>query len=258
MPGSESRKTTLVTDRKGLAPGLPGIWGTALATLLVLVMLALLLWVVAVNAFGWFWPAAVWQVETLDGGEIVGAEVGRELVPGPEGDDEVFRLQFKVGNRHLDGRDFLWLDEADIRSKSRPEDLVRIVRSEYGDAFGRIVGAVTPAGTEVDTTNPVALTELLELGAEGRAEKSRLEEELSTVRRPLTVLEEELDLLERSANASTAAGQEKIEALSTLVDALATELRPDLDEIQSALDGAVEDLDGDQQQMQRGPANQHR
>ena len=145
MPGSESTKPALVINRKGLAPGLPGIWSTALATLLVLVMLALLLWVVAVNAFGWFWPAAVWQAETLDGREIIGAEVGRELVPGPDGAEEVFRLQFKIGNRDLDGRDFVWLDEADIRSKARPEDLVRIVRSEYGDAFGRIIGATTPA-----------------------------------------------------------------------------------------------------------------
>ena len=60
MPGSEPTRTSFITDRAGLAPGLPGIWSTALATLLVLVMLALLLWIVAVNALAWFWPADVW------------------------------------------------------------------------------------------------------------------------------------------------------------------------------------------------------
>ena len=252
MPGSESTKPAFVTNWKGLAPGLPGIWSTALATLLVLVMLALLLWVVAVNAFGWFWPAAVWQVETLDGREIIGAEVGREAVPSPDGTDPVFRLQFKIGNRDLDGRDFVWLDEADIRSKARPEDLVRIVRSEYGDAFGRIIGATTPAGIAVGTKDPVALAEYLEIGVKGRAEKSRLEEKLSTVRRPLTVLEEELDLLERSTNASTAAGKEKIAILSARVDALSTELRSDLDQIQSALDDVAVDLANGRLRLESG------
>ena len=254
MPGSESVKTTFATDRKGLAPGLPGIWSTALATLLVLVMLALLLWVVAVNAFGWFWPASVWQVETTDGSEHVGIEVGRELVPGPADSDEVYRLQYKVGNRDLDGRDFIWLDEAEIRSRHQPEDLVRIVRSEYGDAFGRIVGAETAAGVAVDINDPDALSAFLEIGAEGRTEKSRLEDELSDRRRPLTVLEEELDLLERSANASTEAGRKKIDALSVQVDGLSAELRPDLDEIQSALDGVIEDLATGHLRLESGTA----
>jgi len=232
MPVSNSSKPPLVSDWKGLAPGLPGVWGTALATLLVLVMLGLLLWIVAVNAFGWFWPAGVWQVETLDGREIVGAEVGRELVPGPAGADEVFRLQFKVGNRDLDGRDFVWLDEADIRSKSQPEDLVRIVRSEYGDAFGRIIGAKSAAGEKVDVGDADALAHLLDLGDEWRSERRRLE----------TMIEEELDLLERSSNAKTAVGQEQIAVLTAEVESLADQLRPSQDEIQDALDAVAEDL----------------
>ena len=242
MPVSDSRKPPLVSDWKGLAPGLPGVWGTALATLLVLVMLGLLLWIVAVNAFGWFWPAAVWQVETLDGREIVGAEVGRELVPGPASADEVFRLQFKVGNRDLDGRDFVWLDEADIRSKSQPEDLVRIVRSEYGDAFGRIIGANSAAGEKVDVGDADALAHLLDLGDGWRSERRRLETRLSDQRRPLTMIEEELDLLERSSNAKTAVGQEQIALLTAEVESLADQLRPSLDEIQDALDAVAEDL----------------
>jgi phosphate transport system permease protein len=243
MPGSDSvSPRPLVTDGKGLAPGLPGIWSTALATLLILVMLGMLLWIVVVNAFGWFWPAAVWRVELRDGRVIVGTEVGREAIPGPAGAEPVYRLQFKTGNRDLDGRDFLWIDEAEIRSKDRPDDLVRIIRSEYGDAFGRIVGARSIGGDEIAVGDPGAVADLLDAGAELRAERERLETRLSDVRHPLTVLEEELDLLERSANAKTEEGQRHIAALSLEVEELMTELRPSLDEIQNALDAVAEQL----------------
>jgi phosphate transport system permease protein len=242
MLGSETSKPSLLADRKGLAPGLPGIWGTALATLLVLVMLGVLLWIVAVNAFGWFWPAAVWQVEENDGTIHIGAEVGREAIPSPDGAEPVYRLQFKVGNRDLDGRDFVWIDEGQIRAKEQPKDLIRIVRSEYGDAFGRIVGARSSDGNAVNVADPDALGALLGTGEAGRAELRRSETRLSDSRRPLTTLEEELDLLERSAKAKTPAGQQQIEALSAHVESLASELRPTLDEIQSGLYDLAADL----------------
>ena len=46
--------------------GLPGVWSTALATLAVLLMLGALLWVVSVNAFGWFWPARIAEIHEWD------------------------------------------------------------------------------------------------------------------------------------------------------------------------------------------------
>jgi len=241
MPASDSPKP-LITSGKSLAPGLPGIWSTALATLLVLVMLGMLLWIVVVNAFGWFWPAAVWRVEMRDGTVVIGTKVGREAIPGPDGSEQVFRLQFKTGNRELDGRDFVWIDEAEIRSMDRPENLVRIVRSEYGDAFGRIVAARSLAGDDIDIGDSGAVADLLAAGAELRAERERLETRLSDVRHPLTVLEEKLDLLERSANAETEEGQRRIATLSAGVEELATRLRPSLDEIQGALDAVGEQL----------------
>ena len=54
MPGSESSRQPIVATTSGAAPGLAGTWATALATLLVLAMLATLLAIVVVNAFGWF------------------------------------------------------------------------------------------------------------------------------------------------------------------------------------------------------------
>jgi phosphate transport system permease protein len=252
MPASETPLSTLITGRKGLAPGLPGTWSTALATLLVLVMLGMLLWIVAINAFGWFWPADVWRVTTQDGTVYVGAEVGRETIPGADDDDLAHRLQFKTGNRDLDGRDFVWIDEERIASKDRPEDFVRIIRSEYGDAFGRIVRAVGAEGETVDIADPTALQNLLDDGADGRSERSRLEKERDDVRQPLTHQEEELDLLERSARAKTDAGHEEIAVLSTAVEDLASELRPSLDEIQDSLDAVAADLTAAHLEVQAG------
>ena len=254
MPASEAKTPSFVTDRKGLAPGLLGIWGTALATLLILIMLGMLLWIVAVNAFGWFWPAPLWQVEQRDGTISIGAEVGREAIPGPDGAEPIYRLQFKVGNRDLDGRDFVWIDEAEIRSKSRPGDLVRIIRSEYGDAFGRIIGANSSDGSTVDVGEPDALAKLLDAGEAGRAELKRLETRLSDVRRPLTTIEEELDLLERSANATTPSGQTRIAALSTKVESLAGGLRPTLDEIHGGLDAVAANLAAAHLELEAGDA----
>lgn len=255
MPGSEAKTPSFVTARKGLAPGLPGIWGTALATLMILLMLGLLLWIVVVNAFGWFWPAPVWQVEERDGTIHIGAEVGREAIPGPDGAEPIYRLQFKIGNRDLDGRDFVWIDEAEIRSKSRPRDLVRIVRSEYGDAFGRIVGAISSDDSPVDVGDSAALAKLLAAGKDLRTERTRLETRLHDVRRPLTTREEALDLFERSANAKTASGQKRIVALSTEVENLTFELRPTLDEIQGRLDAIAADLSAAHLKLVAGDAN---
>ena len=242
MPGSDAPRLSLVCEHKGLAPGLPGIWSTALATLMVLVMLGLLLWIVAVNAFGWFWPAAVWQIETDEGRVFIGAKVGREAIPSPAGADEAHRLQIKVGNRDLTGTDFVWIDEDEIVDSAKPDDLVRIVRSEYGDAFGRITGAHLADGPAVDVDQAADLDRLLATGREWRSQRSSLESRLSEARRPLTQREEELDLLERSSNAKTAAGQEQIATLSAMVEDLSEELRPSLDEIQGALDEIVNHL----------------
>ena len=44
---------------------------------LVLLLLAMLLWIVAVNALLWFWPARVWEVTLTDGRGLVGELVER-------------------------------------------------------------------------------------------------------------------------------------------------------------------------------------
>lgn len=254
MPGSDPHRAPLAGDRRGLAPGLPGIWTTALATLMVLVMLGLLLWIVAVNAFGWFWPAPVDLVETVDGEMLIGVIVDREEIPHATGDVEGQRLQLKTGNRDLFGEDFRWIDEKQIASRTRPDDLVRIVRSEYGDAFGRIIGARTETGEAVDPANGDRLAALLDEGRSWRSQRQRLETELATVRHPLTRAEEKLDLVERSVTVTTADGRQAVDALTEAVERLTFELRPRLDEIQSAIDAVTAKLSAARLELAAGDA----
>jgi phosphate transport system permease protein len=231
MPDSENTAAVFVGARCGLPSGLPGIWTTAFAALVVLLMLAALLWIVGVSAFGWFWPARISEILLGDGTVRIGEITARELIPSTDepGTGAEYRLQLKTGNRELTREDFLWIDEAMIVRSSRPDDLVRVVRSEYGDAFGRIARAYRDDGVEVDTASPRALEELLKAGEEWRRERRRLEKERERVRRPLTRLEERLDLMERSARSQTPEGAREIEELGDAVADEAERLEPRLD-----------------------------
>ena len=240
MPGSEPVRSTLVGARGALPSGLPGTWITALATLAVLLMLGALLWIVAVNAFGWFWPARISEIGLDDGTVRIGEIVAREPIPsaGTEVSTAVHRVKIKTGNRELTRSDFMWIDEEAIVALSRPEDLVRIVRSEYGDAFGRIARAYRHDGRAVESGSPRELQGLLETGDEWRREARRLEKQRERIRRPLTRLEERLDLLERSARAGTPEGEREI---ATLADTLTVEterLAPRLDALLADLEDA--------------------
>jgi phosphate transport system permease protein len=233
MPDSENTSSAFVVARRGLPSGLPGIWTTALATLAVFLMLAALLWIVGVNAFGWFWPARITEIVLDDGTVRIGEITGREVIPSTDGagEDAKYRLQLKTGNRELTRADFLWVDEATIVSSSQPADLVRVVRSEYGDAFGRIAKAYRDDGAEIDMASPRALEGLLKTGEDWRRERRRLEKERERVRRPLTRLEEHLDLAERSARSHTPEGGREIEELAHVVADEAERLGPRLDSL---------------------------
>jgi len=253
MPDSEAasrQPNPFSTAGRGLEPGLPGTWSTALATVFVLILLAGLVWIVTVNAFGWFWPARVTEVRLDDGGVLMGEKVGREEVHGVDTDE--VRVQLKVGNRDLTGRDFVWVDAARIVDETRPDDVVRVVRSEYGDAYGRIVGAVDPDGAPVELEDPEALRSVLDTGEELRDRRRHLEHELERIRQPLTDVEEELDVLERSERATTETVRAEVESLERRTEALAAELGPRLAEVEQELVETIGRLDAARLELRAG------
>jgi phosphate transport system permease protein len=238
MLGSDAATPAVAGTRRGLPSGIAGVWTTALATLAVLTMLAALLWIVAVNAFGWFWPARVTELEFADGSTLIGIVVAREERPVESGDQRVVRhrIQLKTGNRELTGADFMWVDESEIIKRSNPGDLVRVVRTEYGDAFGRITGAVAADGQSLDVASEAEIGGFLEQGNAWRRERKRLEKEREHLRRPLSELEERLDTAERSARAETPDGLARRAELEAAVERTANQLSQQLDALQLEID----------------------
>ena len=127
------------TDRLG--ESLTALCGGALAlnVLLVLSLLALL----ASYGLGYFWQKKLVRLELADGAVILGEIHDREAIPLDEADGAtaalVHRIQVKVGNRELNGADFRWVDEAQIRRLSYPADATVLERLEWGNFYGSMV-----------------------------------------------------------------------------------------------------------------------
>ena len=137
-----------------LASGNPWIWLTAGAVSLSLVMVAGLLVLIASNGLAHFWPRQVALVTLQNAaGErevLLGERVDEEYVSAtrvresggvvPEGMTVVRRILFKIGNRDVDGTDFRWVPETEIREIAYPPDALVIERTEWGNFYGFLTG----------------------------------------------------------------------------------------------------------------------
>lgn len=219
----------------------PGIWASALATGVVLTMLAVLIAIVAFNAFGWFWPAEISEVHLADGTRAIGPAVQTEVMPSDDGE----RTKYKIGARDLDGRDFRWIDRDQIVDLRSSSDLVRVERSEYGDVFGHLITVTDSSGQPVDPSDARALRAVLNRGEELRKQRKELLHNREKIRKPLTLLEEELHLKEHSAGAQTPENQQSIEDLEARLQKLEARLSPKL----GGVDRSIADIDDE---LQRG------
>ncbi|RLE20150.1 MAG: phosphate ABC transporter permease PtsA [Acidobacteria bacterium] len=215
----------------------PGIWASALATGVILTMLAVLIGIVAVNAFGWFWPAEIIEVNLIDGSRVIGPAVQSEVLPSGMGE----RTKFKIGSRDIDGRDFRWIDDNDISSLHSHPEVVRVERSEYGDVFGHLTTINDTSGRLIDPSDTRALQAMLQNGQNLRRQRRKLLEERETIRRPLTQIEEELALKERSAKAQSRETQQEIATLELRRQKVEARLLPKME----GTDRAVADIDAE-------------
>lgn len=119
--------------REFLRSGDPFVWLAGSGLALCLLMVAGLVTVVLVNGLGFFWPAPLERLELADGRAFLAEIVDRQEIHGRDG---AFRVQAGVGNRDLHGLDYLWIDEADLRRRSRPREAAVFERLEWGNAHG--------------------------------------------------------------------------------------------------------------------------
>jgi phosphate transport system permease protein len=125
--------------------GEPFVWATGGTLALIVSMTVLLMYVVIANGIGVFWPKRLVQLTLNDGSHTMGEIIRQELDPNNHP-----RLQLKIGNRELNGLDFTWISEADIRSQSYPMEVYAIERQEYGDFYGSLQEVHSPKGTITD------------------------------------------------------------------------------------------------------------
>jgi len=126
------------TDRMG--DGLTALCGGALALNLILV--AGLLAVLAYNGMGYFWQRPLVWLERADAPPVLGELIEREAIPSDTelpGVAPETRIRLKVGNRDLTGRDFVWIDEADVSATHEPPQAVVLERLEWGNFYGSML-----------------------------------------------------------------------------------------------------------------------
>ncbi|MBA1232347.1 phosphate ABC transporter permease PstA [Pseudomonas viridiflava] len=134
--------------------GAPGVWMSAGAVSIAVIMTIGLLTVIAVRGLGHFWPADVIAAQYDVPGQpkqvLLGELVEKEQVPRARlkgaglpvpdaGPEFMTRELFKVGNRDINPSDFTWVIGEWLTGESRPIDLMTLERREWGNFYGYLV-----------------------------------------------------------------------------------------------------------------------
>ena len=186
MQGSEASRRPGAWWRSGS----PWIWLNAAAIGAGILAVTGLFVLLAVRGLGHFWPSDViaFDYRTGAGGlHLVGERAGRETIsrrqyleaaaaePGTA-PDPVERWLVKTGNRREAAPDFRWVFAHRVTNLTAPADVVVFERTEWGNAYGFLVG-LTEDGLPV-SGGPTwsALTERIERAGRLRAEIGRLQD----------------------------------------------------------------------------------
>jgi phosphate transport system permease protein len=119
--------------------GDPFVWLSGAMLGLSLLLVAGLITLILANGLGFFWPRNVERFTLQDGTTVLGEVTQREAIPDPDAPATSavrYRIQVKRGNRDLYGSDFLWIDEAKIARRERPDDALVLERREWGNFYG--------------------------------------------------------------------------------------------------------------------------
>ncbi|MFJ3467814.1 phosphate ABC transporter permease PstA [Pseudomonas sp. NPDC090201] len=145
------KKTSL---KNWFKSGAPGVWMSAGAVSIAVIMTIGLLAVIAVRGLGHFWPADVisaqYDVPGQERHVLVGELVQSEQVPRArlksaglpvpdQGPEFMTRDLFKVGNRDINRSDFNWIVGDWLTDQRKPADVMTIERREWGNFYGYLV-----------------------------------------------------------------------------------------------------------------------
>ncbi|WP_145008428.1 phosphate ABC transporter permease PstA [Pseudomonas oryzihabitans] len=172
-----------------LRAGVPGVWLSAGAVAIAVLMTLGLIGIIAVRGLAHFWPAEVVQGRYappgLEARLVLGEVAQRERIPAerlrgagvalPAGTgDSLSRELFKLGNRDLYGSDFVWLISDWLQDRRVPRDVLVLERREWGNFYGYVV-EVREEGRQV-ARGAAALPELQRRLQRTQALSERLEQ----------------------------------------------------------------------------------
>lgn len=118
--------------------GSPWIWLTAGSVSISMIAVLGILLLIGWKGLSYFWPTALQEWHTTDGQVIVGQLYDVEKFHGKTTEHQE-RLIIKVGNRDINGFDFINIDQDKIQSVTKPTDLVVVDRLQHGKYFGTII-----------------------------------------------------------------------------------------------------------------------
>ena len=134
--------------------GAPGVWLSAGAVSIAVLMTIGLLALIAVRGLGHFWPAdlveGVYAVPGQPAQALIGEVVERQQVPrarlkslglpvAQTGPEFLTRELIKVGNRDLNGNDFVWIVGDWLQQQPSNPALITLERREWGNFYGSLV-----------------------------------------------------------------------------------------------------------------------
>ncbi|MBI4827980.1 MAG: phosphate ABC transporter permease PstA [Nitrospinae bacterium] len=130
--------------------GDPLIWLTGGALAFSLLMVVGLIALIMYNGLGFFWPKDIVRYTLADGRQVMGQLSEREEIPqfGEGKKEPLWRIKVKQGNRDLYGADFIWINEADIKTEEKPAAAIVLERREWGDFIG-VIKAVKDGATAI-------------------------------------------------------------------------------------------------------------
>jgi len=165
--------------------GAPGVWLSAGAVSVAVIMTLGLLALIAIRGLGHFWPADLMQASYEAPGQpavsLIGEVIQQEQVSAPlreagslsagQREATVTRALIKTGNRDLGGSDFNWVATRWLAHPSYPPELVSLERQAWGNAYGRVTdlreaGRVVAEGEEAWAQLPARLARAQALGAQ--------------------------------------------------------------------------------------------
>lgn len=210
--------------RRGFwAEGVPFVWLSGIAVLLLIGMIVGLVGLILANGITNFWPSSMAKFTMKDGTYVLGQIIRQET---PKEAEKGSRTQIKVANRDLYGLDFKWIDDRDVALTEYPADAAVIERLEYGNINGFITG-LRKGETLMPSTAAgfyETLSDALDTVRSDSARINELRARIESGRGGLSELEVKMRKLEDEPDSRMPEAQMKMRELQQRHNALSAEL----------------------------------